>query len=108
MWNTYFDFPPHSSMARVAAFSPTGETFIVGYSDGSLVVRPTVNVLPALTITSASGGVRDMLVDETSGNLYVATRNGILLVLPLCDSCVTNRPLPWWRKSDSTELPTSD
>lgn len=81
-----------SVLAEAAAVSRDSNVFAYGYSDGTVILHPTVNILPSLTVTNVVGEIRDMYV--TAGDqLLVATADGIVQRLPLCDRCLTNRAL---------------
>jgi WD40 repeat protein len=90
-WNAIIHAPPNSILAFVAAFDPTGVALAVGYSDGTLVIRPTENLAPAVVVTSVLGAIRDMFASNET--LYVVTRAGILQAVPLCPTCLTNKHL---------------
>ncbi len=82
----------HSIVAETAAFSDSGEVFAYGFSDGSIVLHSTPNILPTETITTVDGAIRDMYVDHED-NLIVATAGGIVQRIPICDACMSNRAL---------------
>jgi hypothetical protein len=81
-----------SILAEAAAFSTGGHVFAYGYSDGTIDLHSTMNILPTLTLTSVDGAIRDMLV-TSSDDLLVATDAGVVQRIPLCDSCLTDRHL---------------
>jgi hypothetical protein len=91
-WNHVVDVPPNSVLSQAAAFDPTGAELAVGYSDGSLMLRPSENLMPGELVTSVIGAIRDMLVVDDE-QLYVVTRAGVLQSVPLCPSCLSNHHL---------------
>lgn len=98
-WGSIIDSRPDSQLALAAAYDPTGEAFAIGYSDGSVVLRPSENIEPHQVLTHIAGGVRSMLTLPTAeaggstGDLYVATRSGLLVRLPWCPSCLSNKAM---------------
>lgn len=84
--------PSRSALAEAAAVSAGGDVFAYGYSDGTVILHPTVNILPALTVTNVIGEIRDMYASGDD-QLLVATAGGILQRLPLCGRCLSNRSL---------------
>jgi hypothetical protein len=81
-----------SILAETAAFSNSGEVFAYGFSDGTIVLHSTANILPIETITTVDGAIRDMYVDDED-ELIVATAGGIVQRIPICDACMSNRAL---------------
>jgi TIR domain len=81
--------PVESALAEAAAVSDGGGAFAFGYSDGTVVVHPTVNILPARQITNVVGEIRDMYV-APHDRLLIATAAGIVQRVSLCDRCLTN------------------
>ncbi|MEV7323134.1 TIR domain-containing protein [Streptomyces sp. NPDC093970] len=98
-WNAFIDSPPDSVLALAAAYDPTGRAFAIGYSDGSVFLRPSDGIEPHEVLTHIAGGVRSMLTlparrsDGSTGDLYVATRAGLLVRLPWCPSCLSNKAM---------------
>ncbi|MCZ4607917.1 toll/interleukin-1 receptor domain-containing protein [Streptomyces sp. Lzd4kr] len=98
-WNAFIDSRPDSVLALAAAYDPTGKAFAIGYSDGSVVLHPSDNVQPRQTLSHIAGGVRSMLTLPAAGSgggagdLYVATRSGLLVRIPWCPSCLTNKAM---------------
>jgi WD40 repeat protein len=88
----------NSALAEASAVSRDGETFAYGYSDGTVILHPTTDILPTQTIENVVGEIRDMYV--TPGNqLLVATAAGIVQRIPLCDRCLSNRSMARLAKS---------
>jgi hypothetical protein len=87
-WNAEVDSPPIASAALAAAFDRAGNTFAIGYYDGTLVFRPTSDIEPSMTVNSISGGIRSMLT--IGSTLYVATQTGELQAVPWCTACQSN------------------
>jgi WD40 repeat protein len=81
-----------SILAESVAFSTGGHVFAYGFSDGTIALYSTVNILPTLTLTTIDGAIRDMYV-TTNDELLVATDAGIIQRIPLCDTCVSDRYL---------------
>lgn len=78
-----------SALAGAAAASDDGRLFAFGYSDGTVVLHPTINISPQRKITNVAGEIRDMRV--AAGNrLLVATRAGIVQRIQLCPRCLSN------------------
>ncbi len=82
----------NSIVAETAAFSDSGEVFAYGFSDGDIVLHPTLNILPTQTLTTVDGAIRDMYVDPED-DLIVATAGGIVQRIPICDACMNSRAL---------------
>lgn len=81
-----------SPLAEASAISTDGALFAYGYSDGTVIIHPTTNILPTQKITTVDGEIRDMLT--TPGDqLLVATRSGIVQRIPLCESCLSNKSM---------------
>lgn len=80
------------ALAGAAAVSRNGDAFAYGYSDGTVIVHPTTNIMPAQTIANVIGEIRDMYVTPDD-QLLVATTAGILQKIPLCGRCLSNRSL---------------
>jgi hypothetical protein len=91
-WNQMVDVTAGSAVAEAVVFNRTGTIFADGYSDGSIVLHPTVNITPTLTLTSVAGPIRDMLVTD-GDELVVATSTGIVQEIPMCADCISNRSL---------------
>lgn len=91
-WNHVENVPPDSILSLAAAFDPTGAEFAVGYSDGSLMLRPSENLAPGELVTSVIGAIRDMLVVDGE-QLYIVTQAGVLQSVTLCPSCLSNHHL---------------
>ncbi|HEY1158294.1 MAG TPA: hypothetical protein VGE95_18670, partial [Arthrobacter sp.] len=78
---------------------PTGKAFAIGFSDGSLMLHPSVNFMPRTTFFHISGGVRSLLSLPnlaSSGkrdDLYVATRSGRVMRLAWCPNCLSNKAM---------------
>ena len=88
-----------STLAEAAAVSRGGAVFAYGYSDGTIILHPTAEILPVKVISSTDGEIRDMLV--TAGNeLLVATASGILQRIPLCETCLSNHSLAREARAD--------
>lgn len=81
-----------STMAEAAAVSRGGAIFAYGYSDGTIVLHPTAEILPVKVIHNVDGEIRDMLVTPDN-ELLVATGSGILQRIPLCETCISNHSL---------------
>jgi TIR domain len=81
-----------SPLGEAAAISRSGKVFAYGFADGTVILHPTVNLLPEQKITNVVGMVRDMYVTKDDG-LLVATTAGIVQRIPLCDSCLSNRAM---------------
>jgi hypothetical protein len=79
-----------SVLAEAAAVSRRGDVFAYGYSNGTVVLHPSVNLLPRKVITNVVGEIRDMHVTARDV-LLVATAAGIVQRLPLCGRCLSNR-----------------
>jgi hypothetical protein len=98
-WNAFIDSPPDSVLALTADFDPTGEAFAIGYSDGSVILHPSDNIQPRRTLSGIAGGIRSMLTlpgagsGGTTGDLYVTTRSGLLVRIPWCPSCLSNKAM---------------
>ncbi|MBP0457139.1 toll/interleukin-1 receptor domain-containing protein [Streptomyces montanisoli] len=95
-WDTLMDAPPDSVLALAAAYDPTGAAFAIGYSDGSVVLHPSDNAMPRQVLSHIPGGVRSLLTLPAaagSGSLYVATRAGVLVRVPWCPSCLSNKAM---------------
>ncbi|MEJ2858048.1 MULTISPECIES: toll/interleukin-1 receptor domain-containing protein [unclassified Saccharothrix] len=97
-WNTNLGAAPShgtrpslSLAALAGTFSPSGKAIAIGYADGSLVMQPTENLGPTVTVWDIAGGVRSVLLIDST--LYVASRHGILQAIPWCDTCLTNAAL---------------
>lgn len=91
-WNALVDHSSTSFLAGAATFSRTGKAFAIGYSDGTIVMRPSVNITPDLVVTSIDGNIRDMLT-LSDGSLLVASEAGELQRIPWCETCLSNRYL---------------
>lgn len=81
-----------SILAESVAFSTGGHVFAYGFSDGTIDLHPTANILPTLTLTTIDGAIRDMYV-TTNDELLVATDAGIMQRIPLCDTCLSDHYL---------------
>lgn len=98
-WNAFIDSAPDSVLALTADFDPTGKAFAIGYSDGSVILHPSDNIQPRRTLSGIAGGIRSMLTlsgagtGEATGDLYVATRSGLVVRIPWCPSCLSNRAM---------------
>ncbi|MCE7000410.1 hypothetical protein LZG04_37175 [Saccharothrix sp. S26] len=97
-WNTNVGAAPTEGTrpsltlaALSGTFSPSGFAFAVGYADGSVVIQPSDNLAPIVTVQDVAGGVRSMLLIEDT--LYVASRAGILQAIPWCEKCLSNAAL---------------
>jgi sarcosine oxidase gamma subunit len=90
-WDHVAESESHSLLAEASAFDLSGDAFAYGYSDGTIVLHPTANIDPTLTFTVA-GAIRDMFV-STGDDLLVATANGIVQAIPLCNGCLSDRAL---------------
>jgi hypothetical protein len=89
-WNNWLHVVDDSTHARSVEFVDNGRAFAVGLSNGDVVVSPTENLLPHLTIHAAAGAVRDLSYAEATGELFVATRDGMVLAVPVRAEDVTN------------------
>ncbi|WP_435186931.1 toll/interleukin-1 receptor domain-containing protein [Streptomyces sp. bgisy126] len=96
-WNAFIDSPPDSLLAMAADFDPSGKAFAIGYSDGSVVLHPTDNIQPRQVLSGITGGIRAMLTlpapepgGDTTGDLYVVTRSGLLVRVPWRPSYLSN------------------
>jgi hypothetical protein len=78
-----------TSSVAAAVLGNKGGTFAIGFSDGTIQLRPTENILPKRRITSLSGAARSFLPGR-DGELYVVTRNGQLASIPAADSVPSN------------------
>ncbi|CAG7643846.1 toll/interleukin-1 receptor domain-containing protein [Actinacidiphila bryophytorum] len=96
-WDSLMDAPPDSVLALGAAYDPTGEAFAIGYSDGTLVLHPSGNAMPRQVLTHVPGGIRSLLTlpgpPGTPGSLYAATREGAVVRVPWCPSCLSNKAM---------------
>lgn len=99
-WNAFIDSPPDSVLAMAADFDPAGRAFAIGYSDGSVALHPSENIMPRQVLPGIPGGVRAMLTlppaksgGTTTGDLYVVTRSGLLVRIPWCPSCLSNKAM---------------
>jgi hypothetical protein len=81
-----------SALAESSAVSADGSIFAYGFSDGTVILHPTTNILPVETITNVDGEVRDMYA-TAGGALLVATKAGIVQRIPLCRHCLSNRSM---------------
>ncbi|MDX3454538.1 TIR domain-containing protein [Streptomyces sp. ME02-8801-2C] len=98
-WDAFIDSPPDSVLALAAAYDPTAKAFAIGYSDGSVILHPSDNIMPRQVLSHIAGGVRSMLTlptagpGEKAGDLYVATRAGLLIRIPWCTDCLSNKAM---------------
>ncbi|WP_406278173.1 toll/interleukin-1 receptor domain-containing protein [Streptomyces sp. NBC_00191] len=98
-WDAFIDSPPDSVLALAASYGPAAKTFAIGYSDGSVILHPSDNIMPRQVLTHIAGGVRSMLTLPTAGSggnegdLYVATRAGLLIRIPWCAGCLSNKAM---------------
>jgi len=92
-WNAVAESLRSSNYAQTVTFFARGRGFAVGYSDGSIVLRPTKNIAPEMIIRSVAGAIRDEYVVLGGRDLVVATRDGIIEALPLPTATLTNRAL---------------
>jgi hypothetical protein len=95
-WDSLMDAPPDSVLALAAAYDPSGEAFAIGYSDGSVVLHPSDNAMPRQVLSHIDGGVRSLLSLPSAagpGSLYVATREGVLVRVPWCPDCLSNKAM---------------
>ncbi|MBV1855735.1 toll/interleukin-1 receptor domain-containing protein [Catellatospora tritici] len=91
-WNVVLE-PPHASIvANAAVFDRDGAGFAIGYSDGTVILHPTKNVTPALTVDTLVGRVRDMLTLPT-GDLIMVTDAGMAQRVAFCGGCLSNKEL---------------
>jgi hypothetical protein len=81
-----------SPLAVASAISTDGALFAYGYSDGTVIVHPTTNILPTRKIATVDGEIRDMYT-TADDQLLVATRSGIVQRIPLCERCFSNRSM---------------
>lgn len=89
-WNEVADSTQRSGIADAVAFNQEGTVIADGFSDGTIVLRPTVSTVPDATVTSVVGPIRDMMA--TAGDhLLVATSAGIVASIPVCRDCLTNQ-----------------
>jgi hypothetical protein len=79
-----------STLAETGAVSRHGGVFAYGFSDGTIVLHPTKEILPIKVISNVDGEIRDMSVTPAN-ELLVATGSGMLQRIPLCESCLSNR-----------------
>lgn len=86
------DATQRSRLAETAAFSRSGRIFAYGYSDGTIVLHPTENLVPTETITTVDGTIRDLYVDARD-DLVAVTDEGIVQRIQLCDACLSNRAM---------------
>lgn len=99
VWNKFIDSPSDSVLALAAAYDPTGKALAIGFSDGTVVLHPSANVLPRQVLAHLTGGVRSMLTLPAAGSagtksdLYVATRAGTLVRIAWCPSCLSNKAM---------------
>ena len=91
-WNAVLEGQSASIYATSVTFNRTGHNFAIGYSDGTITMHPTVNIAPSVSINTAVGLVRDMLM-LNDGNLVVVTSAGMVLRVPFCDSCLSDASL---------------
>lgn len=91
-WNHSLDSQQQSVTASAVAFSAHGGSFAIGYTNGTVVVQPTQNLVPALVDNTADGIIRSMLA-LPDGYLIDVTSTGMVQRLPLCDSCISNAAL---------------
>jgi len=98
-WDAFIDSPVDSVLALAAVYGPTAATFAIGYSDGSVVLHSSDNIMPRQVLSHIAGGVRSMLTLPTAGSggdegdLYVATRGGLLIRVPWCVGCLSNKAM---------------
>ncbi|MFD9223480.1 toll/interleukin-1 receptor domain-containing protein [Streptomyces sp. NPDC060064] len=98
-WDSLIDSPPDSVLALAAVFDPSGSAFAIGFSDGSVALHPSTNFLPRQMLPHIVGGVRSLLSLPTAGSggrggdLYVATRSGLVIRVPWCTSCLSNKAM---------------
>ncbi|MFF9310006.1 toll/interleukin-1 receptor domain-containing protein [Streptomyces sp. NPDC014748] len=98
-WDSLIDSPPDSVLALAAAFDPSGRAFAIGFSDGSVVLHPSANFMPRRTLSHVAGGVRSLLSLPAAGSgvgegdLYVATRSGLVVRVAWCPSCLSNKAM---------------
>ena len=91
-WNAVLEEQSDSIYATSVTFNRTGHSFTIGYSDGTITMHPTANITPSVSINTAVGLVRDMLM-LNDGNLIVVTNAGMVLRVPFCDSCLSDASL---------------
>jgi hypothetical protein len=92
-WNSWSDDVSDTIQARAGAFVTEPELFAVGYSNGTVVVRPTVNLLPSFSYHSGNGAIRSMFHHESTDELIVATQSGIIDVIPSISAITSNSDL---------------
>lgn len=92
-WDALIDALPNSISSQATSFMDDGQVLVVGYSDGTVVFRPTANLLPAIEINSVSGAIRDMYYRQDTNELFVVTRTGVVEALSVRAADVTNRSL---------------
>src|SRR5262249_23140756 len=72
--------------ARAAVLSASAAAFAIGYSDGTVVLQPTTNVMPWVTLDNVHGRVWAMLPPSGDQNerIYLATNRGVIARFELC------------------------
>jgi WD40 repeat protein len=89
-WNEVADSTQRSGIADAVVFNQEGTVLADGFSDGTIVLRPTLHTVPDATISSLVGPIRDMMA--TAGDrMLVATAAGIVASIPICPGCLTNQ-----------------
>lgn len=88
-----FADPVGDARAALAAalVGPKSEVFAVGYTDGTIALHPTTNVLPSITEGSAPGAIRAMF--GTATGVVVVTRTGVIASVPVDVVGLSNRYL---------------
>ena len=77
-------------MARAAAIVSDRDAFAIGYDDGTVRLRPAVNLEPHHRFDEVHGTVTGLLARPATQELLVATRAGVLHVLPTAGIPLTN------------------
>ncbi len=88
-WNAVLELPRNSIVANAVTFDAMGDGFAIGYSDGTVTLHPTHDIMPGLILNTAVGRVRDLLTMPT-GDLIIITDAGMVQRAHFCGVCLTN------------------
>ena len=91
-WNAVAEGQQSSIVATAVSFNRFGDGFAIGYSNGTITFHPTRNITPTLTVNTAAGMVRDMLMLK-DGDLIAVTSAGMVQRMPFCDGCLSDAAL---------------
>ena len=78
---------------RVSRLSPDGSVTAVGYSDGTVATFTLPHQTPGWLYAGSAGAVRAIEFTPDGQDLVVATREGVIEIVPACPFCTDTRAL---------------